>query len=212
MTSSSHATVSIGTFSSVCTCWLPDIIKLFRSRYENIDIVVHQGTYHDILGWIHNHKVDLAFISRAVSGKLNATDLYKDKMMCLVPNGFIPLNDGYITIDDIKNNKLILQSAGNNAEVIEFLRQNDLPVATQYYVEGDETLAAMVKSGLGIGLMPELVIHSFNGRRSAYPVYPEFHRTICLTITNIAQCDPATKLLHECIVEYVAHYMPTSLV
>ena len=41
--------VKLGCFSSVCTNWLPDIMRSFQKKYPDIEIEVFQGTYDDVV-------------------------------------------------------------------------------------------------------------------------------------------------------------------
>ena len=58
-----QGTVKVGVFSSVCTSWMPDIIKSFSELYPAIEIEVFQGTYDDVSYWIRNGIVDFGFLS-----------------------------------------------------------------------------------------------------------------------------------------------------
>ena len=44
--------IRIGTFSSVATHWLPNIIKEFQKDYPNIDYELLLGDYTEIEEWI----------------------------------------------------------------------------------------------------------------------------------------------------------------
>ena len=50
--------IRIGTFSSVATHWLPNIIKEFQKDYPNIDYEILLGDYTEIEEWIHTGRVD----------------------------------------------------------------------------------------------------------------------------------------------------------
>ena len=54
--------IRIGTFSSVATHWLPNIIKEFQKDYPNIDYELLLGDYTEIEEWIHIGRVDLGFL------------------------------------------------------------------------------------------------------------------------------------------------------
>jgi DNA-binding transcriptional LysR family regulator len=53
--------IRIGTFSSVATHWLPNIIKAFRRDYPNIDYELLLGDYTEIEEWILDGRVDCGF-------------------------------------------------------------------------------------------------------------------------------------------------------
>lgn len=53
--------IRIGTFSSVATHWLPNIIKEFQKDYPNIDYEMLLGDYTEIEEWILEGRVDCGF-------------------------------------------------------------------------------------------------------------------------------------------------------
>lgn len=54
--------IRIGTFSSVATHWLPNIIKKFQEDYPNIDYELLLGDYTEIESWITEGRVDCGFL------------------------------------------------------------------------------------------------------------------------------------------------------
>ena len=40
--------VRLGCFNSVCTKWIPELVKAFGELYPGIEIEIFQGTYNDI--------------------------------------------------------------------------------------------------------------------------------------------------------------------
>lgn len=53
--------IRIGTFSSIATHWLPNIIKKFQQDYPNIEYELLLGNYDEIENWILKDRVDLDF-------------------------------------------------------------------------------------------------------------------------------------------------------
>lgn len=54
--------IRIGTFSSVATHWLPNIIKEFQKTYPGIDYELLLGDYTEIEEWISEGRVDCGFL------------------------------------------------------------------------------------------------------------------------------------------------------
>ena len=55
--------IRIGTFSSVATHWLPNIIKRFQKDYPNIDYELLLGDYTEIEEWVLSGRVDCGFLN-----------------------------------------------------------------------------------------------------------------------------------------------------
>lgn len=54
--------IRIGTFSSVATHWLPNIIKEFQKDYPHIDYELLLGDYAEIEEWVIEGRVDCGFL------------------------------------------------------------------------------------------------------------------------------------------------------
>ena len=54
--------IRIGTFSSVATHWLPNLIKEFQKTYPNIHFEILLGDYTEIQHWIASSRVDCGFL------------------------------------------------------------------------------------------------------------------------------------------------------
>ncbi len=54
--------IRIGTFSSVATHWLPNIISQFKKDFPKIDFELLLGDYTEIEKWISEGRVDFGFL------------------------------------------------------------------------------------------------------------------------------------------------------
>ena len=77
--------IRIGTFSSVATHWLPNIIKEFQKDYPNIDYELLLGDYTEIEEWIHTGRVDCGFLRLPTHQEFETIFLHQDKLMAIIP-------------------------------------------------------------------------------------------------------------------------------
>ena len=77
--------IRIGTFSSVATHWLPNIIKAFQKDYPNIDYELLLGDYTEIENWILEGRVDCGFLLLPVHPELEIIPLAKDELLAVLP-------------------------------------------------------------------------------------------------------------------------------
>ena len=61
-------TVTIGTFSSVATHWLPNMICAFQKDYPNIDFDILMGDYPEIEQWVLQGRATMAFCTCRPAG------------------------------------------------------------------------------------------------------------------------------------------------
>lgn len=195
-------TVVLGTFSSVCANWIPDIVKSFHSLYPNIDINIMQGDYEDVILWAKTGVVNIGFATLPVKEDLVETPLYKDRLLCITPKNFKPVHSKYVTIDDIKDQPFILQREGYNKDTISFIKKYNLSIRPQFFIDDDQSIIAIVESGLGISIVPELILNKVRCNVNVYPIVPNEFRTIGLITQKKQLFSPAVLKMFNHIISY----------
>lgn len=194
--------VKIGVFSSVCTNWLPDILQSFRERYADITIEAFQGTYDDVYYWIKNGVVDLGFLSVSSAGDIPIEPLYKDPLFCVMPKG---VKDGkkpdYVDIEEMRKHQFVTQRDCTDADIQNFLKENHLRIESSYHVVDDLSTVKLVEKGLGICLMPELVMKDIPYEVDMYPIEPQSCRIIGIAAMNPNFMAPAVRTMYNHIIE-----------
>lgn len=195
-------TVKIGSFSSVCTTWIPDVIHSFGKLYPGIHIEIFQGTYDDVVYWLKNGIVDLGFLSVSSAGDLPIEPLYRDPLLCVMPKGV--RKDGQescIGIDEMRQYPFVAQRESTDADIQNFLKENSLAVHSSYHVVDDLSTVAMVANGFGICLMPELTMQDIPYEVDCYPVKPDAYRIIGIAAINPEFMAPAVRTMYNHILE-----------
>lgn len=189
--------VKVGCFSSVCTNWLPDLIHSFQKEYPGIRIEIFQGTYDDVVYWIKNGVVDLGFLSVSSAEDIPIEPLYKDPLLCVVPKG-MRRGKGRepIGIEEMRGCQFVTQRESTDADIQNFLKENNLNVRSNYHVVDDLSTIAMVASGFGICLMPEMVMKDIPYEVDCYPVRPDAYRIIGIATLNPENMAPAVRTFY----------------
>lgn len=196
--------VRIGTFNSVTVNWLPHILKSFREEHQNIEIIIQQGGYNDILEWVGNHSVDLAFIADTVlPPEMPSLPLHKDRIVCVVPKGFVTKNPDYITIEEIGNLPFVMQNRDYDQEAMRILQKYNLPVSSRFSIETDSAIIAMVEAGFGVCILTDLICQNAPDGVDVYPLLPENYRTVGLLFSNPEQLSPVVQKMTKHIIRFV---------
>lgn len=194
--------VKVGCFSSVCTNWMTDIIHSFASEYPGISLEIYQGTYADVEHWIKNGIVDMGFLSLSSAKDLPIEPLYRDPLLCVVPKGF-PKDPATecMTIAEMKDRVFVSQMESTDADIQNFLHENNLNVQTAYHVVDDLSTIAFVAEGFGICIMPELVMNDIPYSVDMYRTEPAAYRIIGISVRNPDFMAPAVQTLYDHIIE-----------
>ena len=150
--------IRIGTFSSVATHWLPNIIKEFQKDYPNIDYELLLGDYTEIEKWIHTGRVDCGFLRLPTQPEFETIFLEEDKLMAIIPENH-PLKDcDLFPVNALCKEPFMLLEKGAKAEISEIFERNNLTPNVKFTTWDDYAVMSMVESGLGIAILPELIL------------------------------------------------------
>ena len=200
--------VRIGAINSVCCAWLPAILQRMRQVMPDVDVQVFQAGYDELEDALLDGKLDLAFVSLPTRKRLTSVSLLHDRLLCITPRDFVPKNVTYITIDEIKRFQLIIPGPGSDFDAIAFMEANGLGTETVHSVSEDSSIIALVESGLGVSIMPELVLQKNGGDIGVYPIESAPYRNIGIsTNPNGRQTMPVSTSL-KIIIDYVTALYP----
>ncbi|MBQ7095386.1 MAG: LysR family transcriptional regulator [Clostridia bacterium] len=150
--------IRIGTFSSVATHWLPNIIKEFQKDYPNIDYELLLGDYTEIEEWIHTGRVDCGFLRLPTHPDFETIFLEKDKLMAIIPENHPLKESEKFPVTALCNEPFMLLEKGAKAEISEIFERNNLTPNVKFITWDDYAVMSMVESGLGIAILPELIL------------------------------------------------------
>ena len=196
--------VRIGAFSSVCINWLPDIINKFKNIYPDIEVTVWQGNFNDVVEQVKLGILDIGFSALPIEENLEVIPLYKDPIYCITPQDFKLHRGKSITRDDIKNEKFILQQIDYDRDTKRALDTYNVSINSLQYSIDDASIIAMVESGLGLGILPELALQNLSGNVNRYIFSENFYRTICLVTHQKKQQTPSVKAFVSIIKNYIS--------
>ncbi len=189
--------IRIGTFSSVATHWLPDIIKEFQKDYPNIDYELLLGDYTEIEEWIHTGRVDCGFLRLPTHPDFETVFLEKDKLMAIIPENH-PLKDSEkFPVTALCDEPFMLLEKGAKAEISEIFERNNLTPNVKFTTWDDYAVMSMVESGLGIAILPELILKRVPYRILAKELDVPAYRNIGLALRDKKTASLAVKRFIE---------------
>lgn len=173
-------TLRIGTFSSVATHWMPEIIKEFQEKYPQITFDLRFGDYDEITEMILRGQIDCGFLTAPVREGLDFAPLYRDPMHVLLPQGHPLAAKEKITLEEVKREPIIMQVKGSDNDIRNILDQDKKKYIVKYTVSDDFSVMAMVRSGFGITIFPEMLWSNYKACEAMEirPMEPERYRTI----------------------------------
>jgi len=197
-------TVRLGTFTSVSVHWLPDILKSFHERYPNIKVKLIEGDYMEIEEWVMTGAIDFGFVSLPTAVSLESIPLTKDRMQCLLPSEHPLANLRSISPLMLKDEHFIVSKKGSDNDVNRIFKETGLKPNIRFELGDDQAIISMVANGLGVSILPELVLYQLPENIRVIPIEGDFYRTIGLTTVSLETISPAAKKLMDTIQQAIS--------
>ena len=194
--------VKLGAFNSVCAGMLPGILKGFMAQYPQIEVEVYQGTYDDVKEWLRTGQIELAFLSSTCREEFTLTELFKEPLLCITPGDWPEPPNGVMTPALMDGQNFVVQWDATDAEMRQFLKKYGLSTERRCHVIDDQSNIAMVEAGLGISIMPRLLLRQCTANIKIYPIDPEEDRVVGLAVQRPTAMAPAVEQMFHHIVDY----------
>ena len=197
-------TVRIGTITSVSSQWLPPIIKQFRLEHPALEVHLLEGDYDEINHWLASGAVDFGFLSLPTASQYEVLPLVKDKMLCILPPGHVLGRQDKISFAQIAAEDFIMPKWGSYGDVRRILQENKVQPKIKYEAAEDQTIIAMVRNGLGISILPEMVLVYGRDQICTVDLAKEAYRTIGIAGLSLKNLSPAAKKFLQDIQSWLA--------
>ena len=157
--------IRIGTFSSVATHWLPKIIKRFQKDYPNIDYELLLGDYSEIERWISDGTVDFGFVRSPAKAGLETEFLAEDPLVAVLTENHPLAKEEKFPASAFKDEPFILLERDEDSDVADILEKQGIKADIRFTTWDDYAIMSMVENGLGISILPQLIL-----RRAPYKI------------------------------------------
>lgn len=200
-------TVRIGTFTSVAVHWLPGIIKNFQQDYPNVDIKLLNGDYYDVEQWLSDGSVDIGFVNVPCKADCFCQALMEDRLLAILPTDHKFASYPRFPLRECETEPFITLLESSNHDARKALDAAGVKPNIKYSTKDDYAIIAMVEQGLGISIMPELLLKGRHDNIKVLELVPPAKRTIGLAIPDASRDSPATKRFAEYVLKWLRETM-----
>lgn len=201
-------TVRIGTFTSVAVHWLPGMIKEFQTLYPHIEFSLWGGDYHDIEQWLADASVDLSFVTLPLGGALGASctaiPLHEDRLLAVLPPEHPLAHLEAFPLEQIERNPFIGLLENSDHDVRRAVRAAGVRPNIRFSIKDDYAVIAMIEQGLGISIMPELLLKGRSQNVRVIPLENHPTRLIGLAFAAGVQASPYASRFAQFVQQWVA--------
>lgn len=185
--------VTIASYSSIATHWLPEVISRFQSDYPQIKITMLEGCRTEVVKWLDDKLADVAFMSYREPFPYDWIPLFEDRMMALLPREHPCARLDSFPFELCRNEKLILPGFGHDDDVIPLFDEFGIEPDIRFSTVESFSALQMVEKGLGISIMNELITRNWPCEIVKLPISPPRSISFGIALNYLRHSSPAVK-------------------
>ena len=185
--------VRVGTFASAAIHWLPNIVSAFQKDYPGIDYELLLGDYDEVERWIEDGRVDCGILRTPKNAALDKILLKNDEYKLVLPVGHPLAALDAVPVEALNDEPFLLLERGGKTEVSDLLERSGVHPKIRFTTWEDFAIMAMAEKGMGVGILPDLILRRVAYRIAVRPLQTPYYRPIYLAMKNRARLTPAVQ-------------------
>lgn len=186
-------TLKIGSFSSISFHWLPRMLKGFQVAYPGVTLNLMEGGEDEIGEMLETGQIDMAFFSKQPEHTYDWIHLTKDQLMAVLPKGHPRSGDDNFPLKAFEAEPFVITAMGFDYDINRTLTKNSINTDIKFSCMDDLTVISMVANGLGLSILPELVLKGHESKVDRLPLDPPAYRDLGIAVFSLEKVSPAAK-------------------
>ncbi|SFP91234.1 DNA-binding transcriptional regulator, LysR family [Oscillibacter sp. PC13] len=204
--------IKIGTYASVSMHFLPELLKSFTRNYPGITIEIIEGSKAELQRLLVGNLINIAFTSLTPGDSFEQIPLFDDPIVAVFPKDMqLDLDDqGRFAVQNLAQYDFIMPIMDHviDVDIEPVIDQNNLEFSSYMSSLDYVSIMYMIRSGLGVSLLPELMTFHFMDYLTIQHITPQSYRTIGMEINSSKD---ASLAISE-FIQYVKSYTIDSFI
>ena len=195
--------IRIAAYPSVATYWLPGMIRDFQKDYPRVEIQIMEGGSDTIEEIMTNRQAELCLYAGGEGKGFEWIPLRRDRLLVLVPPGHPLSGKASVPLASLTEEGFIMPMSGYDGEVRYILDKLPHWPHILFSACSDYAIINMVTEGLGVSILPELLLSHYSHRAVALPIEPAQERMLGLGVPQMKAASPVTLNFIQYVKRYV---------
>ena len=189
----SSTSASVLAFSSAAACWLPEVICRFQRDFPHVEVMLREADGDTIDAVMEAHEADLCLDAGGAARSVEWLPLCQDQLMAVLPKGHRLARERAVSLEALQQERLLLPLKGYGRAAHQMLDRLSGNPAVRFIACSDYTILSMVEAGLGISILPELLVGNYRSQIVAMPMEPAQHRVLGMGVPQLKTVSPVTR-------------------
>ncbi|MFC4532559.1 LysR family transcriptional regulator [Sphaerisporangium dianthi] len=200
--------VRLGATPSLCAGLLADVLARFHGDYPGIDLLVEEGGSRDLVRDLARGQLDLALIILPLQSNdpsLVTEEILKENLVVASPSG-AQGRKAYVKIEELRGRPLVMFRRGYDLREATLNACRQAGFEPRFAVEGGEMDAVLrfVEAGLGVAVVPSMVLDGRPGLSGTPLAPPGLGRTIALAHRKDVEPTRAAQAFRATLLSYLS--------
>jgi DNA-binding transcriptional LysR family regulator len=189
----SRGTIRIGAFTSFSANVIPAISQAFLRHFPGVELLLFEGSYAEVEAWIRAGTVDLGFLADSSHDGLDVVHLLSDPYVAVLPANHPLKEHDIISIEQLTHEPFLSLKSGCERLVMSAFQENGLSLNKQFEVAENSTILTMVEAGIGVSIVPSMILPAIPVNIVVKPLNPSIKREIGLAILSLQNVSPVVS-------------------
>ena len=207
----SVGSISIATYSSIATHWLPKVIRAFKRDYPQIEIELREGIRSEVVSWLDQCKADIGFLSFQENMPYDWLPLGDDPLIAVIPRTHPFASSERYPLENIPKENFIMPAMGHDEDVVPLFEENNITPVIGYSTIETFSAMSLIENGLGMTVTNSLITKGRKCDVAMLPLDPPRVITLGAAVPSMESASPAVKKFLEYAVRIVKDLQPQDL-
>ncbi|MFF0306689.1 LysR family transcriptional regulator [Streptosporangium sp. NPDC004379] len=200
--------VRLGATPSLCAGLMADALARFHRDYPGIELLVEEGGSRDLVRALARGQLDLALIIMPLQSDdpaLATEEVLRENLVVVSPTD-APVRRPYLRMEELRGRPMVMFRRGYDLREATLSACRQAGFEPRLSVEGGEMDAVLrfVEAGLGIALVPSMVLDGRPGLTGTPLAPPGLQRTIAIAHRKDVEPTRAARAFHDTLLFFLA--------
>ncbi|MGW0804288.1 LysR family transcriptional regulator [Nonomuraea sp. NPDC002799] len=200
--------VRLGATPSLCAGLLADALARFHRAYPGIELLVEEGGSRDLVRALARGQLDLSLIIMPLQSddpSLVTQEILRENLVVVSPS-HERAKGPYLEIEDLRGRQMVMFRRGYDLREATLTACRQAGFEPRFAVQGGEMDAVLrfVEAGLGVAVVPSMVLDGRPGLSGTPLAPPGLNRTIALAHRKDVEPTTAAQAFRETLLSFVA--------
>ena len=193
--------VQIGAALTALMYLLPPVLQKLHAEHPEIDLYVHNAPTRSMVDSVLRNELDIGLVTLPIADKsLEITPLYQENMVAILPTSLRDIPD-QVTPEYVVRQLMVLEFGAVSELIDQWLAAGSVAPQSLMRLSAIEAVKIVVAAGLGISIVPEMVVARSALDVIVRPLNPPLTRTLALIQHRSKHDDRALQIVRNALLE-----------